>query len=360
MSITAPTKPERTFPDYRRALRQALPEQYFRPDGSHALWLLPHAVLIGVCLWLLSAHFSWWYAPFLSVVIAHSFGCMGFVAHDICHGGGIKNGRLRHLLAGFGFSPFWIGPHLWSQWHNADHHNNTQIEGVDPDHLFTIEVYENSRLLKAFTKLNPVVRNFVVFGSFCFRMSQHNLIMALRYLRSEKTPPRGKLIIASQFAVPLAAWVGLTALLGWQALLFGYAIPLILANFLVICYIATNHFLNPLADDRDVLATSLSVTLPRPLWWLDVLHSRFGAHVAHHLFPQVPAKYARAIEDKIAELWPDRFHRMPIGKALRLLWITPWLYEEKKTLVDPHRQVRMPTLGHGLATGKPKRQTEPV
>lgn len=341
-------KPARAYPDYRKVLKQNLPAEYFKADPAHALWMIPHLALIAGCWFLLSAYFSWWLAPICSILIAHSFGCNGFISHDVCHGGGFKNGRIRHLIAGIGFSPFWIGPHLWSKWHNADHHNNTQIEGIDPDHLFTIEIYEKSPILRFLCRLKPAVRSMVVFGSFSFRMSQHNLMMVIRYLKSPKTTSASKATIIVQFLLPLTFWVGLSAFLGWHVFFFGYLIPLAIANAMVIAYIATNHFLNPLADERDVLATSLSVTLPKYLSWLDFLHSRFGAHVAHHLFPQAPIKHVREIEAKIAELWPDRFHIMPLGRALRLLWVTPWIYEEKTMLVDPHRQVRMPTLGHGM------------
>ncbi len=97
-----------------------------------------------------------------------------------------------------------------------------------------------------------------------------------------------------------------------------------------------------------MLATSLTVTLPRGLKWLDPWHQYFGAHVAHHLFPQTPARYTRQIEAKAAELFPDRYHSMTIFQALRMLWKTPWVYEDHTTFIDPEKQERHPTLGHGL------------
>lgn len=345
---TAPVS-EKRIPNYRQQLKKALPEEYLKPHYGNLFWFIPHAAFFAVGFWLLKTHFSWWLAPIISLVLGHSMACLGFIAHDICHGGSIKNKTLRHFMAGVAFSPFWIGPYLWSRWHNSDHHNNTQIEGVDPDHLFTIEDYKHNPVLKGLYKLSPLARNLIIFSSFAYRMTQQNLRMVIVYLRSPKSTPRDKAVIVFQVLLPLVCWVGGTYLIGGLTVLaWGYLVPLLVANSIAISYIATNHFLNPLADERDVLATSLSVTLPKWLSWLDVWHSSFGAHVAHHLFPQAPAKFARKIEGHIAETWPDRYHVMPIMTALKMLWQTPWIYEDNETLLDPHRQVREKTLGHGL------------
>ncbi len=341
-------RPTSSIPNYRNSVKKALPPEYLQPEYASLLWFIPHSAIIGVGLWLLTAHFSWWTAPIIALVIGHSFACMGFVSHDICHGGTIKNLVLRDILAGVGFSPFGIGPYLWRRWHNADHHNNTQVEGVDPDHLFTIEDYKHNSVLRALYRLSPLARNLIIFSSFSYRMTQQTLRMVVTYLRSPKSTNRQRLVIVAETIIPMAAWVTLTAMLGSQVLIWGYLVPLMVGNVIAISYIATNHFLNPLADDRDVLATSLSVTLPKPFGWLDSWHSHFGAHVAHHLFPQAPARYVRQIEEEIARQYPDRFHCMPITTALRLLWNTPWVYEDHETFIDPHRQLRSKTLGRGL------------
>jgi fatty acid desaturase len=305
--------------------------------------------VIGVSLWLLTTHFSWWLAPILSLVIGHSFACLGFVAHDICHGSSVQTPVLRDFLAGLGFSAFGIGPYLWRRWHNSDHHNNTQVEGIDPDHLFTMEDYKDNPILRGLYKLSPLARNLIIFSSFTYRMTQQTIRMMITYLKSPKSTNWNRFVLIVQFLVPISLWVALTLSLGTQVFWWGYFVPLLVGNAIAISYIATNHFLNPLADDRDVLATSLTVTHPKWLSWLDALHSHFGAHVAHHLFPQAPARYGRQIEAKIAELFPDRYHTMPMWQALVLLWKTPWIYEDKETLIDPHRQIRHKTLGRGLA-----------
>ncbi len=340
------------IPNYRNQVKKALEADILVPDYSNLVWFLVHGTLISAGYYLLIHHFSWWLGPIVAIVIGHTFACMGFLAHDICHGGTIKKLWLRDMLAGIGFSPLFIGPYLWRRWHNADHHNNTQVEGVDPDHLFTIEDYKNNPILRWLYRISPLARNLIIFSSFAYRMDQQMIRMVIVYMRSSKTTPSQRFVLLWQLLVPLSLWIGGSLALGTQVFWWGYFVPLLIGNAVAISYIATNHFLNPLADGRDVLATSLSVTLPRGLGWLDPWHQHFGAHVAHHLFPGSPGKYSRLIENKVAELWPDRFHTMPITTALVLLWKTPWVYEDKVLLVDPYREIKSGTLGHGLENVK--------
>lgn len=351
-----PTKVVSSIPNYRNQVKKAIPAEYLKPDYSNLLWLPVHAAIIGSCYFVLTAHFAYWSAPLLALVVGHSFACLGFLAHDILHGGSIKTPIVRDTLAGISFSPFWIGPYLWRRWHNADHHNNTNIEGVDPDHLFTIDEYKSNAILRFLYSVHPLLRNIIIFSSFAYRMTQQNLRMAVTYLKSPKSTGRDKFTIVWQIAVPIAAWGGFSYFLGSQVLIWGYLVPLLVANSIAISYIATNHFLNPLADENDVLGTSLSVTLPKWLKFLDPWHQYFGAHVAHHLFPQAPGRYARAIEEKVKELWPDRYHQLPLFTALKALWNTPWIYEDKETLIDPKREIRSKTLGRGLNLKKKRKR----
>ncbi len=346
--MTEPTV-QAALPRYRQILRQQLPEKYFKPDNLHLGWFVVHVAVIASIIALMASFFSWWWAPFAGLVIGHSMGCLGFVAHETCHGGAIKNRTLRHFVVGLAFSPFGIGPYLWNRWHNASHHGHTNDIDLDPDRLFLLREYQDNAVLKWLYRMSPKARNAVIFGFYTLMMTQHNITMAINYLRDPKSTNRDRAVILFQFFLPKVAWIGFTAYLGWPILLMGYVLPLLVANAMVISYISTNHFLNPLAEESDVLASSLSVTFPKWLAWLDVMHCRFGAHVAHHLFPHAPSRFARKIEEHIAELWPDRFHSMPMHKALQLLAQTPWVYEDGgEMLIDPETGVETATLGRGL------------
>lgn len=350
MLTTSPPPATQTRPNYRKELKAAVPAELLKPDNQHLIWLAGHLVFIAGLLALLTFKCTWYTAPPAALLIGHSFGCMGFIAHEICHGGALKNKKLRHFLAGVAFSPFGIGPLLWSRWHNAEHHGHTQHAELDPDRLFLLDEYKNKPVLKWLYRRHIVLRNLLIFGFYSLMMSEQNFTAMTRYLGDKNTSGKDKAVILFQFLLPKAIWIGGTAMLGWPVLVFGYIVPLLVANFMVISYISTNHFLNPLVEDTgDVLASSLSVTLPKWLGWLDVLHSHFGAHVSHHLFPMAPSRHSRKIEQEIAKLWPDRYHVMPLTQALKLLWNTPWIYnEDHVSLVDPHKQSIVPTLGNGL------------
>lgn len=352
MTVATPTPSkavvERTIPNYRQRIRKALPDEIFKPDYLNLLWIPVHFVIFATGFYLLAHHFSFWTAPWIALAIGHSMACMGFIAHDVSHGGSVKNLFLRDSIALVGFSWLGISPLLWRKWHNSDHHNNTQIKGVDPDHLFLLEDHKHNPILKFLYIIHPVLRNIIIFGSFTFRMSQQQLRMLGTYILDKETSLSEKTCMVLQFAMGLSLWIAPAVLLGSQVLWWGYVVPLVVGNAIAISYIATNHFLNPLADENDILGTSLTVTLPTWLKWLDPWHQYFGAHVAHHLFPNVSGRHTRLIETKAQEIFPDRYHSMTIFKALQMLWKTPWVYEDYTTLIDPVRDIREKTLGHGL------------
>jgi fatty acid desaturase len=89
------------------------------------------------------------------------------------------------------------------------------------------------------------------------------------------------------------------------------------ASTVVMAYVFTNHFLNPLQDDNDPIAASCSVEVPH---WVDALHLHFSYHTEHHLFPSMNSAYAPELSKRLQELYPDRYNRLPIGEAWRRLW----------------------------------------
>ena len=50
------------------------------------------------------------------------------------------------------------------------------------------------------------------------------------------------------------------------------------------------------------------------------------------------SKYYPLVKEKIKEMWPERYHEMPMTKALVALWNTPRVYYQGSELVDPHRE----------------------
>ncbi|MDR4248461.1 acyl-CoA desaturase, partial [Bacillus thuringiensis] len=54
--------------------------------------------------------------------------------------------------------------------------------------------------------------------------------------------------------LPWKVWIGLLFIMGTGKWSFAYVIPLLIANFIVMAYIATNHRLTPIVPVKDPLA----------------------------------------------------------------------------------------------------------
>ena len=150
----------------------------------------------------------------------------------------------------------------------------------------------------------------------------------------------------------LAGWLAVLALVGPWSFLFVYVVPVLVANGIVMSYIATNHFLNPLTETNDPLANTLSVTAPR---WLERLHLQFGYHVEHHLFPAMSTRHAPPVRDLLIARWPERYQSMPLWRALLRLARTARVYKSDTVLVDPRSGREWQTLAPRRALALPSR-----
>jgi len=328
---------------YARELRRRLPARCFGPVPARLWWLVPHlAVIVLGIAWIGMDNLGWLPSLGLALLLGTSFASLGFLGHEVLHGSVVRTPWLSSLVGGICFAPFNIGPRLWRKWHNAEHHGHTQQPNRDPDTVEMVAMLEQRRALRVFFRVPLGVRSFLTFASFAGWFSFHSFQMLRRYYRGFG---RGRLVVLGQFLAPLSVWLALLVWLGPAKFLFAYLLPVMLANFLVMSYIATNHLLNPLAQGHDPLAYSLTVTVPR---WVDVLHLNFSHHTEHHIFPKMSLKHAPLLKRHLRELWPDRYHEMPLWLALRALWRTPRLYLGHNALFDPPGALAYPVLGHGL------------
>lgn len=333
---------------YTRVISDNLPSEAFKPVPRRLWWgvlfLTWAAVPIGL-VWVLdlpiAVNFS------LSLLIGMGFAGLGFLGHEILHGSVVRTAWLRDLLGAIAFGQFMLGPKLWRKWHNMEHHAHTQDEHTDPDAMGTMEQFYRRPGLRFLYRLPPWIRSTITFLSFSFFFSTHSLLMLKRYHPVFR--PGERRIVLAQLAVPALVWAGLLMAMGPAKWAFAYLIPLMIANFVVICYISTNHQLNPLTAVNDPLANSLSVSVPT---WVDVIHLNFSHHTEHHLFPGVNPKWAPLIKAQLKRHFPGQYHEMPFLQALLTLWSTPRLYSHRTELVDPHRGLAYGSLGHGLEPGR--------
>ncbi|EGL82318.1 fatty acid desaturase [Caldalkalibacillus thermarum TA2.A1] len=334
----------RSYGWYAARISPFLPPEAFQPVpgrlwGGAAYFLL---IISGIVL-ITVGNFSWWIHFIVSCVLGFSFAGIGFLGHEILHGAVVRRPWLRNLLGAIALWPLCTGPILWRKWHNIEHHVHTQHEETDPDAWASLEQFYQRRYLKWVYKLPLWFRSTISFTFFTLTFTIHSLRMFFRYVREFKLKARLKVIL--QFVLPWATWIGLLLLIGFEKWLFAYLIPLLIANFIVIAYISTNHRLNPLVPVNDPLANTLTVTVPK---WVDLLHFNFSHHTEHHLFPAMSSKYYPLVKEHIKKMWPDRYHEMPMVKALLTLWKTPRLYYNAKGLIDPYRGHVYGSLGNGL------------
>jgi fatty acid desaturase len=306
-------------------------------------WLPVHfgAITLG---WLSMAE-GWhpWAAwPLVSLLVGCSFAGLAFVAHETLHGAIVRHKLLRHLVGFLAFLPFSLSPRLWIAWHNRMHHGNANHPGIDPDAYPTLLEHEQSLLVRVSTdyfgvgrgRLRGLTSLFIGFHA----QSAHVLLLAWRrrYLK------RRELAFALlETAGGVALWATLLALAGPTVFLFGYVLPALVGNAIVMGYIFTNHALSPHTEVNDPLANSLSVTVPG---WVDFLTLRFGFHVEHHLFPWMSSRHAPLVRDLVRARWPERYQSMPLAQALLAVHRSPRVYEDDKTLLDPSTGRRVRTL----------------
>jgi fatty acid desaturase len=159
--------------------------------------------------------------------------------------------------------------------------------------------------------------------------SAHVLLCARRWGYLSKREHR---LALGETALGVALWATVAANIGLASFLWAFALPLLVANAIVMGFILTNHSLSPLTAKNDPLLNSLSVTLPRFAEWLTL---RFGYHVEHHIFPSMSSRHAPEVRALLRELWPERYQSMPLTQALLTLHRTARVYKDDQTVVNP-------------------------
>lgn len=324
-------------------MKGALPEDVHAPATSRLWWLPIHAGVVALGISALAG--SWlplslaWLA---SLVIGMSFAGLTFLAHETLHGAVVHGRGWQAVVGGASFLPFCISPRMWVAWHNRRHHGHTQEAGVDPDSFPTEEVYRGSRVVRFMIERVGASRGApggplaLLLG---FTIQSTQVLLGARALGL--LTPRERNLAVLHTVIAWSAWLSLGWWLGWVPLVFGFVLPLMVANAIVMAHILTNHSLSPLGDVNDPLLNSLSVTLPGWASWLTL---GFGYHVEHHLFPWMSSRHAKAIKAGVLARWPERYQSMPLGRALWTVYRTPRVYADGTTLIDGRTGRRWPTL----------------
>jgi fatty acid desaturase len=332
---------ERRAADYARELRSVMPARMFAPVPARVAWLFLHAGVIVASAWLIVRGWgSWPLALALSMVIGHSFACVTFLGHETFHGSVVRGRLAQYVIGAAAFLPFVLSPRLWKAWHNRIHHGHTTVEGKDPDTWPTLATYRRDRLARVMDKLSFGERRW--WGPLMLTVAFTVQSQQVLWRTSRRFMPRGQRRIAMLESVAgMAFWAAIGVALGPGSFFFVFLLPMLVANVIVISYIATNHGLSPLTEVNDPMLNSLTVTTPR---LLERMHLGFGYHVEHHILPSVSSRHAPAVRRLLLERWPERYQTMPLRRALHELFVTPRVYKDATTLVSPRTGVEQSTL----------------
>jgi fatty acid desaturase len=329
---------------YVRELKPLLSAESFQPARSRLLRMPAYlAVISAAMLAVVLLPLGVPARLGLSVVIGVALSGLVFLGHEVLHGAVVRGKLARSLVGWVAFLPFAVSPRLWVAWHNGVHHGNANRAGIDPDAYPTLTEYRASGTLRVATdwfaigrsRLRGLTSLLVGFSV----QSLHMLLVARK--RRYLSAPAHRLALL-ETGLGAAVWALLFVLFGPADFLFACALPIVVANVMVMAHIFTNHSLSPLTQVNDPLANSLSVTVPR---WVDWLTLRFGFHVEHHLFPWMSSRHAVEVRGLIVARWPERYQSMPLWRALLRVHHTPRVYDELTTLLDPGTGQRVPTLG---------------
>jgi fatty acid desaturase len=319
--------------ELRRRAHEQLPG-VFAPQPRRALYMVPLVALA----WTGNAALLFWPLPWparvaLALLVGHSYGCGALLAHECLHGSTVRAPWLQRLLGYAGLAPLLVSPTLWLVWHNRVHHGNTNSALRDPDHFGTLRRYRQARSTRAVHRLAPGSGSLLSYAFVFYWFTFHTQIVLL--LTSKHSPLfvglRRRLAIAETLA-----FAGVYAALGVAAgplgALLVVVLPLAVGNFVVMVYLATNHFMRPLTTRNDALDNSMSV---RTWPLLDALHFRFSHHVEHHMFPRVSSRFYPQLRAFLQREARERYVCPSHLTALRYLYSTPRIYLDAKTLVHP-------------------------
>ena len=324
----------RTLSSYAREVRPSLPADAFSPVRSRLAWLALHVGIIAAGIVAIGLGWGgWWAAPFIGLVIGHSFAGAAFVGHETMHGAVVRGRRARSLVGWICFAPFALSPRLWVAWHNKTHHAHTMDEANDPDCYPSLATYHRSAGARFADRVAFGHRRPLGFLTLMFGFTGQSSQMLWNWSRSTSAmSPRERRLAIFEALAGWAVWLAVLALVGPAHFVFAFMLPLVVGNAIVISYILTNHSLSPMTEVNDPLVNSLSVTLPRVFM---TLHLNFGLHVEHHLFPSMSSHYAPLVRDELVRRWPERYQSLPLFTALAQLARTPRIYATQTLLHDP-------------------------
>ncbi|RKG93893.1 fatty acid desaturase family protein [Corallococcus terminator] len=320
----------------RSELRRVLPPEAFERQplrGIVALGLVP---VMAALIWLIGSQpLPDWACLLLALVLGQMVTAMGLAAHEALHHSVFHSRTLESVLGWAGFAPFLVTPGNWRAWHVQAHHSAANVHVRDPDILPRRTDWHTQGFAKLFHLISPgsgTWLSFISFSVFFTAQGQaflwyHSRLPAFRHVHMHHVRER---VLTVLLAV---GWGALGWVLGPRAAFYALVLPLLIGNVTLMIYIATNHWMQPAAEETDnpFVNTASVETHPVMNW----LHFNFSYHQEHHIFPAQSPKYAPLLRKHLREMNPRASIVYPHLRALRMLYRRPALYsEDGQALLD--------------------------
>lgn len=333
----------RTIVYYQQELKKMLPKSVFERNPTRSLYTFSFLALnITIVSFFFAFEMSWPVKLVLGMMLGLFNAGMTFMAHEALHGSVFKSPLLQDLLGFLGFGPFLVSPTYWKYWHNFLHHGHTQLLIKDPDAFPTLGVYKRSVFMKRLFNFTPGSQKFVSYFYFFYWFSlQAFLNQSYMRFGNKMWDKMNHRRVSVEFGFLILCMASYFYLIGFQHILWLAIIPFFVQNYVVISYITTNHNLSPLTKVNDPLENSLTVT-NHPVW--EFLHLNFGYHVEHHIFPRMSCAYTKQVHHLLRTHFSSTYKFMPKSEAIKKLYQTPRIYNQKNELIHPHTLKTYPTL----------------
>lgn len=319
--------------DLRRRILADLP--------AAALAMHPWRLLLGIPLLALIAGgtvavvrlpLPWYAALAISVSLGVLYASLFFFGHEVGHGAIIRSRRGQTAVLYVTCLIYCLSPHLWKIWHNQAHHGRTNEPGRDPDSFGTLEHFQRNPVSRALACFAPGSGHWLsaLYLLMFFTAQSHYVLWLNSFTDEFRRFNRRRAKLES--AAMAAFWVIVGVWAGPGGALLAVVIPMLTVNYVMMSYVVTNHMLRPLVTRPDALDTTMSVSTSR---LFDLIFFNFSHHVEHHLFPSMSPRYYPLVRESLRRHAGDRYLAPSHWRALRLVFLTPRLYVDSHTLVDP-------------------------
>lgn len=317
---------------YQKNIRKTLPKETFKKKPYRLLWLFLHLALISFFVFIIISNQNILVRLLFSILIGNSLGTMGFLGHEILHGTVVRGKKAMIFWGGICLMHWGLPPQVWIAWHNRQHHHHTNKWFDDPDCFGPVGMYKKSRWVQFMEKLTPGSGTKRSYLFLFYWFSLHTAYIILKNPKVFKYQKNKKYGIL-YFIFVLLVWFIVSTLTTNNGWLFLMLIPLAVSNFIMMSYVATNHFISPSTTQVvDPLINTLTV---RSNKLIENMHLQNNFHVEHHLFPDINPSEAKKIREFLKKNWPERYQEMRHGQALKLVYRTPRFYRNYTKLENP-------------------------